>query len=443
MEINYNRMKNIIEYIVPGSIADDLSIEAGDLLISVNNKEPLDIIDYKYLINDEFIELEIEKNNQRYIYEIEKEAYDDLGIEFTNPLIDKAKNCTNKCVFCFIDQLPKGMRKSLYFKDDDSRLSFLQGNFITLTNLKEEEIERIIKYHISPVNISIHTTNPKLRCKMLNNRFAGKSFEILKRFASANISMNCQIVCIPDMNDGKELDKTIIDLYSLFPSIESVAIVPVGITKFREGLYPLKTFDKENAEKIINQITDYQKRFLQKGGSRFVYLADEFYILANRDIPESFEYENYPQLENGVGLIRNFYDEFKSAKLNYKPTDKKRRLTLATGTLAFDFIKQIVNEASELFPNYELNVKAIINEFFGETITVAGLITGVDIINQLKDDISDAIILPSCMFRDGTEVMLDDHTRTDLENILRKPIIITDNTGEDFIRKLYGEVNYG
>lgn len=441
MEFKNIDNKNIIENVVADSIADELGIVPDDEILSVNGKHPQDIIDYKYLINDEYIELEIKKiNGEVILFEIEKDFNEDLGLEFTNPLIDKAKTCRNKCIFCFIDQLPPNMRETLYFKDDDSRLSFLQGNFITLTNMSEEEISRIIKYHISPINVSVHTTNPELRCSMLNNKNAGKIMEILKRFDDANLIVNCQIVAVPGVNDEEELDRTIEDLYSLRNSVQSVAIVPIGVTKYREKLFEVETFNKDRSQTIVAQVEKLQAKYLKDSGSRFVFLGDEFYILADLDLPSEEEYEGYPQIENGVGLVRNFYEEFRDGLVDLEVSKKSTSVTLATGTLAYSFIKKVCSEISEFLPNTKLNPKAIVNKFFGETITVAGLVTGGDLIEQLKDDTSDSIMIPSSMLRQDSDVFLDDIRINDIEMALNKKVHVAEVDGYEFIRMLSEEV---
>ena len=325
--------RNIIEKVHEGSIADELDIEPGDILVSINNNRVKDIIDYKFLISDEYVEVEIEKRNgQIWELEIEKEFDEDLGIEFTNPLIDKARSCRNKCIFCFIDQLPPNMRETLYFKDDDSRLSFLQGNFITLTNMSDDEINRIIAYRLSPINVSVHTTNPSLSVKMLNNKNAGKIFSILKRFKEAELKVNCQIVLVPGVNDGIELERTLKDLSSLYPSVKSVAVVPVGITKYREGLPQLETFNREKSKELLSLIERAQNKLLENIGTRFVFASDEFYAIINESLPSYDEYEGFPQLENGVGLMKSF--EYEVDKELDKIKDKivlNKKYIIATG----------------------------------------------------------------------------------------------------------------
>lgn len=441
MEICINTDKNIIENIIKDSIADELELEVGDEILSINGENIKDIIDYKYLISDEYIELEIKKLNGELIsFEIEKDFYEDLGIEFSNPLIDEAKRCSNNCVFCFIDQLPPNMRQTLYFKDDDSRLSFLQGNFITLTNMKEEDIERIIKYRISPINVSVHTTNPELRKKMLRNINASKIMDILKRFDEAHIEVNCQIVCIPDINDKEELDRTVRDLYELKNSVSSLAIVPVGITKYRENLPDLKPFDRQRSIEIIEQVHKLQKEFLEKSNTRFVFLGDEFYILAGMDIPEDEEYEGYPQIENGVGLVRNFSEEINEELKNYQISNNEGEVTLVTGELAKEFMEDIKSRVLKKLPNYKINVRAIKNDFFGRTITVAGLVTGIDIIKQVDKMDYKNLMIPDCMLRANTDYFLDDTTLGELENKLNRKVFVTKVDGKDFLKKLFKEI---
>lgn len=441
MEICINTDKNIIENIIKDSIADELGLEVGDEILSINGENIKDIIDYKYLISDEYIELEIKKLNGELIsFEIEKDFYEDLGIEFSNPLIDEAKRCSNNCVFCFIDQLPPNMRQTLYFKDDDSRLSFLQGNFITLTNMKEEDIERIIKYRISPINVSVHTTNPELRKKMLRNINASKIMDILKRFDEAHIEVNCQIVCIPDINDKEELDRTVRDLYELKNSVSSLAIVPVGITKYRENLPDLKPFDRQRSIEIIEQVHKLQKEFLEKSNTRFVFLGDEFYILAGMDIPEDEEYEGYPQIENGVGLVRNFSEEINEELKNYQISNNEGEVTLVTGELAKEFMEDIKSRVLKKLPNYKINVRAIKNDFFGRTITVAGLVTGIDIIKQVDKMDYKNLMIPDCMLRANTDYFLDDTTLGELENKLNRKVFVTKVDGKDFLKKLFKEI---
>ncbi|WP_027626610.1 radical SAM protein [Clostridium lundense] len=430
-------MKNIISKILPNSLAEEIGIEVGDILLTINGEEVKDILDYKFLMADEYIEIEIEKNDgEVWELEIEKDYQEDLGVEFQKSIMDDAKSCHNKCIFCFIDQLPKGMRESLYFKDDDSRLSFLQGNFVTLTNMKDEDIDRIIKYRISPINVSVHTTNPELRKQMLNNRFAGSIYERLVKLSKAGISINCQVVLCPGINDGEELVKTVEDLYKLYPSVENVAVVPVGITKYRQGLANLKLFDKESAARELKNIRDLQEKYIKEIGTPFVRLSDEFYVTADAEIPSSEFYEEFHQLEDGVGMIRIFRDYIDSDLKNLSK-DKSGKFTVITGKSAYNELYNASKKIENVNNKIKIDVVKIINNFFGENITVAGLITGKDIMEQLKkDQAGDYIIIPKNMLRSGDTVFLDDVTVEDLEKHYNKEIIVCEYTGEDFIEKI-------
>ena len=431
--------KNVIQKVYKDSIAEELNIEPGDILLSINGNKVKDIIDYKFYISDEYVEVEIEKQNgEVWAFEIEKDYDEDLGIEFTNPLIDKAKSCRNKCIFCFIDQLPPNMRKTLYFKDDDSRLSFLQGNFITLTNMSDEDIDRIIKYRLSPINVSVHTTNPDLRIRMLNNKNAGKIFTILKRFKDAGIKINCQIVLVPKVNDGEELDRTIRDLSSLYPSVGSVAVVPVGLTKHREKLAKLEPFNQKTSKEVLEFLLDKQKRFMDKLGTRFVFPSDEFYVMADYPIPEFEEYEGFPQIENGVGLLRNFETGIDE---ELKKLDEgiilSKSYIIATGTLAEGFMNRIKNKLMAKFKGLSLKVVPIENRFFGELITVSGLVTGQDLMVQLKNYANaDGVLIPKSMLREGTHVFLDDLTVEAIEDELKVKIIPVEVSGKELVNLL-------
>ncbi|MEW8973357.1 MAG: DUF512 domain-containing protein [Tissierellaceae bacterium] len=435
---NISESRNIIEDIVEGSIAEELEIEKGDILLSINHIEVKDIIDYKYLASDDYLLLKIEKpNGDIWEYEIEKDYDEELGIIFTNPLIDRAKSCRNKCIFCFIDQLPPNMRETLYFKDDDSRLSFLQGNFITLTNMSDDEIDRIIKYRLSPINVSVHTTNPELRVKMLNNKNAGKIYEILKRFHKAKLDINCQIVVVPGVNDGEELNRTLLDLSRLYPTIESVAVVPVGITRYREGLKELTPYDSNMAEEFLDCISIKQEGFLKELGTRFVFPSDEFFALSKRQTPSYEEYEGFPQLENGVGLMKSFeYEVERELKKIEEPMDLDKKYIIATGTLAYDFMKGLCHKIMEKFKGLDLKVIPIVNDFFGHNITVSGLITGIDLISQLKGIDSDGIIIPRSMMKSGEEVFLDNITLDEVSKKLKTKILVSGVEGKDFIELL-------
>ena len=433
-------MKNLIKEVLEGSIAEEMEIEVGDYLLSVNGEEIHDIIDYRFLTADEELLLEIEKQNgEVWEIEIEKDYGEELGIEFGGGIMDKAKSCSNKCMFCFIDQLPKGMRETLYFKDDDSRLSFLQGNFVTLTNMKEEDIERIIKYHISPINISVHTTNPELRVKMLSNRFAGNIFERMKQLSEAGIQMNAQIVCVPEVNDKDELKRTIEDLYKLYPYVNNVAVVPIGITKYREGLAKVKTFNKETSKETIEMVNVLQQRFFKEVQEPFVRLSDEFYIVAEMEVPDEEFYNGYEQIEDGVGVTRCFINAIER-DLEFLDLNSKGSYSIVTGTLAYDEVKKAADKICSKNPKIHIDVFKIINNFFGNTITVTGLLTGADIIAQIKGKIKSKYLLMSDnMFRRGYElapesaIMLDDMTIEDIERELNVKVITCDFSGENLI----------
>lgn len=432
---------NKISQVLPNSIGKELDIEKGDVLISINGEKINDIIDYKYLVSDDYIEVEIQKpGGEVWDLEIEKDYDEDLGLVFENSIIDEAKSCSNKCIFCFIDQLPKGLRETLYFKDDDSRLSFLQGNFVTLTNMKDEDIERIIKYRISPINVSVQTTNPELRIKMLNNRFAGNIYERLKRLSNAGIKMNCQIVLCSGINDGKELVKTSEDLFKLYPSIENVAVVPVGLTKFREGLFDLRLYDKKSALEQIHIVKELQKKYTEKIQSPFIRLSDEFYIVSGTEIPPEEHYGEYEQLEDGIGMTRLFRENIRSSA-KFIASEASASVTIITGTLACEEIKKAAELIHEKNNNVNINVIGIINKFFGETITVAGLITAADIIDQTSGiTLGDYVIIPDNMLRRDYElktsdekVFLDNVTVEELQAKLNTKIIACNFTGDNLI----------
>lgn len=434
-------MKKEILKVEKGSIAEELEIEPGDFLLSINNKPVKDIIDYKFLICDEYLDVDVEKNNgEIWELEIEKEYDEDLGIEFKEAILDVPQRCHNNCIFCFIDQLPKGMRKTLYFKDDDSRLSFLQGNFLTLTNMKDEDIDRIINYKISPINISVHTTNPELRVKMLNNRFAGNIYERMKKLAKGGIKMDCQVVLCPDINNGEELKRTIEDLYELYPAVENLAVVPIGVTKFREGLYKFKLFNKETANKELDMVEQYQNRFIKEIGKPFVRLSDEFYVIAEREVPKEDFYDGFNQLEDGVGVIRIFRNNIKN-NLNKLLPKAKGSFSLITGHSAYKEILEASKIINKHNSNIQIEVIKIDNNFFGTTITVAGLITATDIIEQTRGkSLGKYVIIPDVMLRKGYEladiseqVFLDDMTLKDLSKNIKREILVCDYTGEDLI----------
>lgn len=431
-------MEHIISSVAPGSIAQEMGIEPGDRLLEVNGKSPEDVFDYRYLMNEEEILVLIRKaNGEEWELEIEKEYEDDLGIEFENGLMDDYRSCRNKCIFCFIDQLPKGMRSTLYFKDDDSRLSFLQGNYLTLTNMSEHDIDRIIQYKLSPINISFQTMNPELRCKMLHNRFAGEIFDKVKRLKDAGIIMNGQIVLCRGVNDGAELERSIRELTAYMPQLESVSVVPVGLTRYRDGLYPLEPFTKEDACEVLDLIHGWQEKLYKEWGNHFIHAGDEWYILAERPIPEEKTYDGYLQLENGVGMVRLLEEEVVQTLAGMTGDDRKIHRTIATGELAAPFLRKHVESVRKKYPNVDIQVLAIKNEFFGGKITVAGLITGADLISQLKGkDLGDRLLLTNHMLKSGEPVFLDDVTVDDVQNALQIKVSIVESSGADFVSSL-------
>lgn len=430
-------MSVVIKDVTVNSGAYKMGVEAGDLLLSVNGNEIVDVLDYRFYQVNSKIQLKIQKPNGKIeTVDIKKQEYEEIGLEFETYLMDKEKSCKNKCIFCFIDQLPKGMRESLYFKDDDSRLSFLFGNYITLTNLTEHEINRIIKMHISPINVSVHTTNPELRCKMMNNRFAGKTLEYLQRFADAGLTINCQIVACPGINDGDELKRSIEDLEKL--NVECIAVVPVGLTGYREGLYPLTPYDEKTAGDTIDIIEAYGDIFKEKYGRRIVYAADEFYIKANRDIPEPEYYEGYPALENGVGLVALLREEVEWAVEDREPDESlAHTVSLACGECTYEHLKKTLSIINTKFPNIKINLYPIKNNFFGGEIDVTGLVTGQDLIAQLTGkSLGDKLIIPSCMLRFEGDIFLDDVSLEDVESNLNIKVAVTDTSGECLVSEV-------
>ena len=425
---------HLIKSVDPGSIAEELELEPGDRLLTINGNEVEDIFDYEYYVDSESMVMLVEKaDGEQWELEIENE-YQDLGITFENGLMSDYKSCSNKCIFCFIDQMPPGMRETLYFKDDDSRLSFLQGNYVTLTNMKEHDIQRIIDFKLAPINISVHTTNPKLRCEMLHNRFAGDALKKIDRLCEAGIPMNGQIVLCKGVNDREELDHTIRDMTKYLPYMQSASVVPVGLSKYRDGLYPLKPFEKEDAESAIDIIEKWQKKVYAEHGIHFIHASDEFYILAGRELPEEERYDGYIQLENGVGMIRLLTTEVHEALDELEGDEEEEELSIATGKLAAVYLAGFLEEIKKKFPNRKVHLYPIRNDFFGEMITVAGLITGQDLIAQLKDKLlGSRLLLPECMFRSGEEVFLDDITRQEVENALQVPVNIVKSSGQDFV----------
>ena len=432
--------KHKISRIEPGSIADELGIEPGDLLLTVNDSVIEDVFDYHFLIHDEELVLLIEKpDGEEWELEIEKDYDEDLGMEFEQGLMDEYRSCRNKCMFCFIDQMPEGMRETLYFKDDDSRLSFLQGNYVTLTNMSEHDIDRIIRYHLEPINISFHTTNPELRCKMLHNRFAGEALKKVDRLYEAGIEMNGQIVLCKGINDGEELERSIRDMSRYLPYLRSVSVVPVGLTRYREGLYPLKSFTKEEAKGVLEIIHRWQKKLFKEHGIHFIHAGDEWYLLAEEEIPEEERYDGYLQLENGVGMIRLLREECKEAFQALPGDEKSRRVSMATGLLAYPELCRIADMLKEKYPGTKVQIYPIRNDFFGEKITVSGLVTGGDLIRQLKGkDLGERLLLPCNMFRSEEDVFLDDVTLAEVEEALQVRADIVKSSGQDLIDAILG-----
>ena len=428
-------MEHIVKNVLENSIAEELEIEPGDNILAVNDHPIEDIFDYQYLINDEYIELLVKKSDgEEWLLEIEKDYDEDLGIVFENSLMDNYKSCYNKCIFCFIDQNPKGMRDTIYFKDDDSRLSFLQGNYITLTNMKDEDIDRIINYHLAPINISVHTTNPQLRCSMLNNRFAGTILERIRKFYNAGIPMNGQIVLCKGINDGEELWRSISDLMEFVPVMESLSVVPVGLSDYRDGLFHLEPFDKEDACEVIDIIEHFQKKAYEKHGIHFVQASDEWYINAGRDFPEAERYDGFVQLENGVGMVRLMKEEFEQEFSAVQGDDREYEVSIVTGVLVYDSIKILVDRMKEKFPNVKIHLYKIINDFFGHRITVTGLLTGGDIIKQLKGKpLGQRLILPSNTLMADEPKFLDDVTLDQFIEALQVDVCIVESSGADFM----------
>ena len=420
--------------VAPGSIAEELELEVGDTLMTIDGEELEDIFDYDYMTDTEsFVMVVRKKNGEEWELEIESGG-EDLGLTFENGLMSDYRSCHNKCIFCFIDQMPPGMRDTLYFKDDDSRLSFLQGNYITLTNMSDKDINRIIRFHLSPINISVQTMNPELRCKMLNNRFAGEALKKLDVLYEAGTEMNGQIVLCKGVNDGKELNYTIEQLAKYAPYMQSVSVVPVGLSKFREGLYPLEPFTKEDACEVIDMIEGWQKKIYEKHNIHLIHASDEWYILAERELPEESRYDGYIQLENGVGMIRLLVEEVMDALDGKEDDGEAEEISMATGRLAFPYLKRLMGELEKVYPGRKVNLYEIRNDFFGEMITVAGLITGQDLIAQLKgQNLGKRLLLPACMFKNGEEVFLDDITKTQAEDALQIPINIVKSSGYDLV----------
>ncbi len=434
--------------IVPGSYAERSGVRVGDKLHTVNGNEINDVLDYRFYLTDSTLSLSFDRDGVFYQVKIHKEMYADIGLEFETYLMDKKHSCRNRCIFCFIDQLPKGMRETLYFKDDDSRLSFLMGNYITLTNLKDSDVDRIIKMRISPVNISVHTTNPELRVSMMKNKRAGEVLCYLKRLADAGIELNCQIVLCKGINDGKELDRSMKDLSELYPSLNSVSVVPAGMTRFREKLYPLEPFTPNECLKVIEQVTAFGDECVKRFGSRIFFLGDEFYIKGGAKLPDDDFYEGYAQIENGVGMITSMRTEFDYAIEDREESDvaltKERVISCATGYAAYEYIKEMADKAMSAVPGLKINVYKIRNDFFGENITVVGLLTGKDLLEQLKPvaekgELGEKLLLSKVMLRADGDLFLDDMTPKELSEALGVDIEFTESDGAEFLNALIGK----
>lgn len=427
--------EHTVKAIAPGSIAEEMGIEPGDKLLSIDGHEIEDIFDYQYYVEAEELLLLIEKpDGEQWELEIEKEEDETLGIEFGEGLMDEYRSCRNKCIFCFIDQMPQGMRDTLYFKDDDSRLSFLQGNYVTLTNMSDHDIQRIIKYRLEPINISFQTTNPELRCRMLHNRFAGDALKKVDELYRGGIEMNGQIVLCKGINDGEELERSIRDLTGYLPLLKSVSVVPVGLSKYREGLYPLEPFTKEDAREVLSVIHKWQEKLYGEYGLHFIHAGDEWYLLAEEELPEEERYDGYLQLENGVGMLRLLLNEFSEGYEALEGDDRTGEIALATGKLAFPCLREIADKMEKKFPGLKIHVYEIRNDFFGERITVSGLITGQDLVNQLKGrNLGGRLLIPCNMLKADEDIFLDDYTVKEVSDALQVPVDIVKSSGQDLI----------
>ena len=436
-----------IQSVAPGSIAEELGVEPGDVLISINDQEVEDVFDYRYLTQDEELTVVIRKGDsmeedepEEWELEIEKEPDEDLGIEFESGLMDEYRSCRNRCIFCFVNQMPKGMRDTLYFHDDDARLSFLQGNYITLTNMSDHDIDRIIRYHLEPINISFHTMNPALRCEMLHNRTAGDVFPRIRRLKEAGIELNGQIVLCRGINDGEELEYSLREFEQYLPELKSVSVVPVGLTRFRDRLPKLIPFDADSAGPVIDQIERWQQYYMNRYGTHLVHASDEWYIMAGRELPPEESYDGYLQLENGVGMVRLLTEEIREElRRSAGRKARSRHITIATGRLVGPILDGLVREITEVFPQVRADVVPITNHFFGELITVSGLITGQDLTAQLAGrDLGEELLLPANMLRSGESVFLDDMTVEQVEETLQIKTVIVESDGRSFVEAVTG-----
>ncbi len=429
----------LIEYVTKGSIAEKHGIKSGDYLISINGQEIKDVLDYRFYLTNKRLTLKIHREAELFDVKIKKGEYDDIGLEFKTYLMDEKKSCRNKCIFCFIDQLPCGMRDTLYFKDDDSRLSFLMGNYITMTNMSDEDIDRIIKMKMSPVNISVHTTNPELRVKMMNNRFAGNILERIDKLAKNGIQMNCQLVICKGVNDGEELLRSMRELSKFYPQVQSVSVVPAGITKHRCGLYPLEPFNEGECRELVRAVEAFGETCLEKHGSRIFFPGDELYIKGGLELPSEDFYEGYPQIENGVGMISSMKEEFfcEYEYVHEYDLEKPRDISIATGKAAYSFISSLAEKLCEKAKNTRITVHLIENEFFGENITVAGLMCGADLIKQLSGKhLGKKLFLPTVCVRKERDLTLDGVSIDELEKALGVKIELHEPDGVEFISSI-------
>ncbi len=430
-----------ITAVAPHSRAERHGVLVGDRLIAINDRPVTDVLDYRFFLTDTTVKLSLLRGEQSLEITIRKREYDDIGLDFETPLMDKKHSCENKCIFCFIDQLPPGMRQTLYFKDDDSRLSFLHGNFITLTNLRDADIDRIIEMHISPVNVSVHTTNPELRVKMMHNKRAGEVLAYLPRLAAAGITLCGQIVLCRGINDGEELERSMRDLYALGEAMESVSIVPAGLTKYRDKLYPLTTYTPSEATAVVRQVEAFAAQCLAECGSRKFFCADELYLTAGLPLPDEAHYESYAQIENGVGMITSLLTEFES-ELPFLdeylvPDRSPRHVSVCTGVAAYPTIRAMAARLEAMVEGLEIHVYEIINHFFGESVTVAGLLTGRDMAEQLYGhDLGEVLYIPENTLRADEAMFLDDMTPDELSARLGVPIRISRNDGAAFVREM-------
>ena len=422
-----------------GSYAEKCGIRTGDALISINGEEIRDVLDYRFYMCEKKLSVMLCRDGETLTYNIKKGEYDDIGLEFETFLMDKKRSCRNGCIFCFIDQLPKGMRETLYFKDDDSRLSFLQGNYVTMTNLTDTDVDRIIKMHMSPINVSVHTTDPELRVKMLRNKRAGEVLSYMKRFAEAGISMNCQIVLCKNINDGENLINTMHDLASMYPAVSSVSVVPFGATKYRDNLYHIEQFTKEESAAVVRQVEDFAMKCKNYYGEYIFYCGDEFYLEGGLPIPDGDYYGDYSQIENGVGMIASMKEEFDRAIEDAEYDGAPRTVSVITGALAYPFINELCQQLQDKCIGLNIQVYKIENDFFGRTVTVAGLVTGKDIIAQTKGgEMGEAVYIPSSMLRADGDLFLDGTSVSELEDALGSKVITVENDGYDFVEKLIG-----